>query len=228
MGKARVRTRENPARLYGCPLSAWSGSFILKASNSVQDVNAPPDVLSVLERELLVDYLKRQGIRRVFCCGLAMDFCVMDTALNAALEPSFEQVHVIFDAARAAHIPDIPGTHGSGFLSDPAEMKAKMSSRSVKLVTARYVIGDSFTPENPFETTSTSQAAVPEQLGPVSDDADEEAPEAPTVADLQLLRDEGWSVVSPEEFYISELHMAQEQAARNELELAKAKAQIEK
>merc|ERR1711988_443569 len=175
MGKARVRTRENPARLYGCPLSAWSGSFILKASNSAQDVNAPPDVLSVLERELLVDYLKRQGIRRVFCCGLAMDFCVMDSALNAALDPSFEQVHMIFDASRAAHIPGI-GTHGSGFLSDPVEMKRKMASKNVKLVTARHVIGDSFTLENLFETKSALQAAVPEQLGPVSDDADEEAP----------------------------------------------------
>lgn len=119
-----------------------------------------------------------------------------------------------------------------------------MASMNVKLVTARHVIGDSFTLENPFETKSALQAAVPEQLGPVSDDADEEAPgqggsgengerdhgetEAGAVADLHMLRDEGYEVLCPEEFYISELRMTKERAARAELKIADAKAEIEK
>jgi nicotinamidase/pyrazinamidase len=47
----------------------------------------------------LAGYLKERGFRRVFCAGLALDFCVAWTALDAA-EAAFE-TWLIEDASRA-------------------------------------------------------------------------------------------------------------------------------
>jgi nicotinamidase/pyrazinamidase len=47
----------------------------------------------------LEGYLKERGLRRVFCAGLALDFCVAWTALDAAAA-GFE-AYVIEDASRA-------------------------------------------------------------------------------------------------------------------------------
>jgi nicotinamidase/pyrazinamidase len=47
----------------------------------------------------LAGYLRERGFRRVFCTGLALDFCVAWTALDAA-EAGFE-TYVIEDASRA-------------------------------------------------------------------------------------------------------------------------------
>lgn len=47
----------------------------------------------------LAGYLKERGFRRVFCAGLALDFCVAWTALDAA-EAGFE-TWLIEDASRA-------------------------------------------------------------------------------------------------------------------------------
>ncbi len=47
----------------------------------------------------LTGYLKERGFRRVFCAGLATDFCVAWTALDAA-EAGFE-TYLIEDASRA-------------------------------------------------------------------------------------------------------------------------------
>jgi nicotinamidase/pyrazinamidase len=47
----------------------------------------------------LAGYLKERGFRRVFCAGLALDFCVAWTAIDAA-EAGFE-TYLIEDASRA-------------------------------------------------------------------------------------------------------------------------------
>jgi len=47
----------------------------------------------------LAGYLRERGFRRVFCAGLALDFCVAWTALDAA-QAGFE-TYLIEDAARA-------------------------------------------------------------------------------------------------------------------------------
>jgi len=47
----------------------------------------------------LAGYLKERGFRRIFCAGLALDFCVAWTALDAA-EVGFE-TYLIEDASRA-------------------------------------------------------------------------------------------------------------------------------
>eukprot|EP00929_Paragymnodinium_shiwhaense_P051704 TRINITY_DN25976_c0_g1_i1.p1 TRINITY_DN25976_c0_g1~~TRINITY_DN25976_c0_g1_i1.p1 ORF type:complete len:652 (+),score=127.54 TRINITY_DN25976_c0_g1_i1:90-2045(+) len=162
--KCRVCTRDIPERLYGCTQSGWTGSFVLESSNSYQDVNAPPDVMAVLKRVALKDWLMNQGIRRVFVCGLALDFCVLDTILNAAGSQKFSNVYMVLDAVRAAHIPGI-GRYGSGFLSDPTEVKAKLAAKGGQVVASSFII-DGFTPSNPFKCKSALQAVFPQQLGP--------------------------------------------------------------
>ena len=50
----------------------------------------------------LGDYLKEKGIRKVFVCGLALDYCVKFTALDAQ-SLGFE-TYLISDATRAVNI----------------------------------------------------------------------------------------------------------------------------
>merc|ERR1712238_45638 len=110
----------------------------------------------------LAQFLKQQGIKRVFACGLALDFCVLDTALNG-VKAGFDQVTIILDAARAAHLPGI-GPIGSGFLSPHADMREKMKKRNVTLRPACSLL--------PMLVASDATKAefarkpFPEQLGP--------------------------------------------------------------
>ncbi|MGD9539622.1 isochorismatase family protein [Methylocystis sp.] len=57
------------------------------------------DQLSDFDATGLADRLRRLGVRRVLIVGLALDVCVLETALDAALE-GFE-THVWLAAARA-------------------------------------------------------------------------------------------------------------------------------
>jgi len=111
---------------HGCCAVDWTGGFALECSNIDEDLNAPPDVMAVYSRKSLAQELQDANIKRIFVCGLALDFCVLDTALNAAscsLGP--DGVYLVADAARAAYVPGV-GSFGTGFLSDPAEIVRKM------------------------------------------------------------------------------------------------------
>ena len=70
---------------------------------------------------------------QIFVCGLAFDFCVLDTAINAAL-CGFTDVNIILPGSRAAHITGV-GKYGTGFLSDPAEIEAKLKAHGVHVLT---------------------------------------------------------------------------------------------
>lgn len=121
-------------QLHGCCALDWTGSFCLECSNIEEDINAPPDVCAVLERKPLGDELKKAGVKRLFVTGLALDFCVLDSALNAsAARLASDGVFLVVDAARAAHIPGV-GSFGSGFLSDPVDMVKKTKAQGVKLI----------------------------------------------------------------------------------------------
>jgi nicotinamidase/pyrazinamidase len=69
----------------------------------------------------LAGYLKERGFRRVFCAGLALDFCVAWTALDAA-EAGFE-TYLIEDASRAID--------ANGSL---AKAKADLEAADVRLI----------------------------------------------------------------------------------------------
>lgn len=119
---------------HGCAAIDWTGCFHLECSAIDEDVNAPPDVMAVFSRKTLGTQLKEQNCKRLFCCGLALDFCVLDSALNAAdggIAPS--GVFLIVDAARSAYIPGV-GHFGTGFLSDPEDVVHKVVQRNVQLV----------------------------------------------------------------------------------------------
>eukprot|EP00434_Breviolum_minutum_P024012 symbB.v1.2.021189.t1/scaffold1779.1/size154953/17 len=128
----------------GCAKAPFTGSVILKQSllaTEEMDINAPPDVLSVLDdgvdRKLrtLHDVVKTK--KRLFVC--ALDFCVLDSCLNA-LDAGLSEVYMVLDAARAAHIPGV-GTFGSGFLSNPTEVVDKMEKAGVKVVDSATLSG---------------------------------------------------------------------------------------
>lgn len=114
-----------------CPLLllAWD----VRRGHRLRWLPQPPDVFAAVGdgkdrgAKSLGDVLKAS--KRVFVCGLALDFCVLDTCINAVdagLAP--QQVHMVLDAARAAHIPGV-GAFGSGFLSDPAGVRACMLAK---------------------------------------------------------------------------------------------------
>eukprot|EP00744_Colponema_vietnamica_P008191 GILI01011706.1.p1 GENE.GILI01011706.1~~GILI01011706.1.p1 ORF type:complete len:303 (-),score=45.51 GILI01011706.1:54-932(-) len=120
-----------------CCSSAWTGAFVLKCSNMENDVNAPPDVMAVLNRKDIMDTIGRKpGQERpdAFVCGLSFDLCVLDTALNAATNGVFRNVYVIANATRAMHMPEYGGSYGTGFLNDPKDMAEKIVATGVRLI----------------------------------------------------------------------------------------------
>lgn len=109
----------------------WTGAYVLFSSNMANDCNAPPDVMAVLDKKALQEALPPIEGRTLYVVGLALDFCVLDTAVNAARKG--HKVVILLDAARAAHIPGL-GQFGSGFLSDPAEVAGKLKEHNITLM----------------------------------------------------------------------------------------------
>jgi len=131
-------------------------------------MDAPPDALAAhpdqTDRglESLQDAVRAK--KRLFVCGLALDFCVLDTCLNA-VALGFESVHIVLDAARAAHIPGF-GQFGTGFLSDPKEVFAKFKAAGVIVTntasaTANFAV-------DPREAATESKWSFPASLGPLN------------------------------------------------------------
>lgn len=112
----------------------WTGAYKLTAANIANDANAPPDVMSILEKVPMADLLPSNG--RVFCCGLAMDYCVIDTAVNYCQTSSGDSnanCFIVQDLTRVAMVPGL-GTFGSGFLTDPKVLLGKLVSNKIGLV----------------------------------------------------------------------------------------------
>ena len=132
----------------GCAAAPWTGSVALKSSAlcvpcagepSEWNANAPPDVLATLTNDGIDRGMKTlfeilEGKDRIYVCGLALDFCVLDTCTNAKAL-GFEHVAMIVDLARAAHIAG-RGQYGSGFLSDPKALVNGLLSAGVDMVSA--------------------------------------------------------------------------------------------
>ncbi|CAE7034838.1 unnamed protein product [Symbiodinium sp. CCMP2592] len=149
--------------LHGYPLASWTGAVLLDSSHQATDVNAPPDIMSVLRRESLKSWLRHRGTNRIFVCGLAMDLCVLDTAINA-VSAGFRHIHMVMDASRAAHLPSM-GKFGTGFLTDPASIQQKLKAAGVTVVpTAALLPG--FVPYNPVGEKEMLKYGFPKTLGP--------------------------------------------------------------
>ena len=133
------------------------------------DVDAPPDALATYEDAIdrgiqpMQEAIRKK--KRIFVCGLALDFCVLDTAINA-VAAGFEQVFVVLDAARAAHIPGI-GTFGTGFLQDPKEVMEKMKAAGIK-ITNTVSVAANFQDKAYWEVAKENKLAFPASLGPIS------------------------------------------------------------
>jgi len=79
----------------------------------------------------LTDFLRRHGVRRLFLCGLATDYCVKATALDA-LSHGFETV-IIEDAVKAVNAS--PG--------DGERALAELLERGAQLVASSAIEGPS-------------------------------------------------------------------------------------
>ena len=99
-----------------------------------------------------------KGKKRIFVCGLALDFCVMDTCINATFN-GFKDVHYVLDAARAAHIPGV-GLYGSGFLSDPQDVRQKLTDAKISENTLKGVKVTISSTNSPWSLQSVSMAAI--------------------------------------------------------------------
>jgi hypothetical protein len=130
----REEADSNIQQCMGCTLEPWTGSFVFKQSNLVfdDDLDAPPDVLSVMHsKRTLKQALLDEGIERVFTCGLALDFCVFDTAINAK-DAGFKEVVFLLDAARPAHVPGYLPFYG-GFAHEPSWTGSQLKAAGVKV-----------------------------------------------------------------------------------------------
>ena len=161
----------------GCAMAPWTGAIVLKNSSIAMataeggnpddiDMDAPPDVLALMpdgrDRGRKTMKAALAGKKRVFVCGLALDFCVLDTCLNAK-QCGVESVHAVLDAARAAHIDGV-GSHGSGFISDPQQVMSKIRDAGVNVATFWSLIPKPAAPK--LADVVSKVLGFPASLGP--------------------------------------------------------------
>eukprot|EP01060_Flectonema_neradi_P006552 TRINITY_DN1443_c0_g1_i1.p1 TRINITY_DN1443_c0_g1~~TRINITY_DN1443_c0_g1_i1.p1 ORF type:complete len:302 (+),score=52.78 TRINITY_DN1443_c0_g1_i1:63-968(+) len=137
----RITQRHGEERVRPCSSCVldWTGARILKSSSRIFDgevnVNAPPDILSIHSSILLKDQLDNLNITRAFCCGLAMDFCVLDTSITGAVSGAFARgVNIILDATRASRV-------GGNFITPPSVFRKKTEDYYISLVPAVAITG---------------------------------------------------------------------------------------
>lgn len=127
---------------YGCA-GPWTGAMNLKCSGMLEDINAPPDVMAILrkDKQPLEEIIPKTG--RLLVVGLALEFCVLDSAVNAA-KLGYTNIFIAKDASRAVHIPkdvpDLGGKFGSGFTNDPAFFIKQCTELSIGVIHSSQVL----------------------------------------------------------------------------------------
>lgn len=86
------------------------------------------EVYSAFKGTNLADMLKAMAAKRLFVCGLATDYCVKATALDAA-EKFTGEVFLLADAVKAVNI----------HLADGTKAITEMANKGIKLVTLGLV-----------------------------------------------------------------------------------------
>jgi nicotinamidase-related amidase len=114
---------------WGCQLNLTGGHLLKQSGHSL---NSPPDVMSIVRnRTPIIQNLRDQNIKHVFVVGLALDFCVKDTART--LRANGFDVTIVLSGCRAAHIPGF-GKFGSGFLTNPVELFETFEKDGIQVV----------------------------------------------------------------------------------------------
>jgi len=104
-------------------------------------LDAPVDAKAILMQKRITEHLRVLSAQRIYVVGLAMDVCVLDTAIKAAsLKVAQDGVFLPVDASRAVHIP-LVGAYGSGFVTDPQSIVSKAVVFGVKLCHAKCILG---------------------------------------------------------------------------------------
>eukprot|EP01060_Flectonema_neradi_P027522 TRINITY_DN37127_c0_g1_i1.p1 TRINITY_DN37127_c0_g1~~TRINITY_DN37127_c0_g1_i1.p1 ORF type:complete len:283 (+),score=47.67 TRINITY_DN37127_c0_g1_i1:51-899(+) len=124
------------------PMIDWSGAFELKCSNLAADVNAHPDIRSILRKVPIKEILwgAPEG-SRIFICGLPFDFGVIDTACCAHLMGK-SGIHIVFDATRPFYFPG-EGIGKGGFLSSATEIHQMLAQHDIRLCYCSDVVRSS-------------------------------------------------------------------------------------
>jgi len=84
----------------------------------------------------LGERLREDGIETLFITGLASDFCVKWTAINAVREYGFRKVYVVLDATRPVDIPGNEQVAGS-----MAKAVAEMTEAGVRFIHSSHLRG---------------------------------------------------------------------------------------
>eukprot|EP01062_Namystynia_karyoxenos_P029772 TRINITY_DN22316_c0_g1_i2.p1 TRINITY_DN22316_c0_g1~~TRINITY_DN22316_c0_g1_i2.p1 ORF type:complete len:552 (+),score=144.63 TRINITY_DN22316_c0_g1_i2:83-1738(+) len=143
-GLHALPTKGQPEELHG---EVLTGCVVLKCSarefEDTVDVNAPPDIVQKEHAKLKLEDVLREGrIKRLFVCGLAFDYCVLDTTCNGT-KLGWDQAYLVADAARPAYIPSsdfYQAPFGSGFVQDPKAVKQKMDEHGAKFIFVRDLL----------------------------------------------------------------------------------------
>jgi nicotinamidase/pyrazinamidase len=103
-----------PHCVAGTPGAAFPEALSMPPQTVVisKAVTADTDAYSAFNGTALAEQLKERGVRRVAVCGLATDYCVLNTALDA-IEAGFQTL-VLPDAMRAVEVAPGDGARAIG------------------------------------------------------------------------------------------------------------------
>ena len=114
------------------PMTDWTGAFELRCSNLSDDINAHPDIRSILRKVPIKEILwgAPEG-SRIFVCGVPFDFGVIDTAC-CAHQMGKSGIHIVFDASRPFYFAG-EGIGKGGFLSSATDIHQMLEQHDIKL-----------------------------------------------------------------------------------------------
>ena len=107
--------------------AAFSDELALPADTVIisKADTADVDAYSAFNGTALADHLRGHGITRVFVCGLATDYCVLNTALDA-LKNGFETV-ILPEAMRAVNVQPEDGERASAHMREAGATAATLA-----------------------------------------------------------------------------------------------------
>ena len=102
---------DSPGAQFHPDLNVPDGPFIINKGTRPER-----EAYSAFEGTDLAKELERRGIERVFLCGLATDYCIKNTALDA-LRHGFQAI-VLLDAIRGVDVPPGSADEAVEFMKD--------------------------------------------------------------------------------------------------------------